>query len=67
VAIPAAVLAHYFEGKIQELFREIDELLMGFLPQLERYEGKLRLTRQTTAASEPAPEPAPPPPVTAAS
>lgn len=64
VAIPAAVLAHYFEGRIQELFREIDELLLGFLPQLERYEGKLRLTRQASASSavgEPASEPTPPP------
>jgi biopolymer transport protein ExbB len=45
VAIPSAVLAHYFEGRIQALFREIDELLLGMLPQLERYEGKLRVSR----------------------
>jgi len=37
------VAAHYFEGRIQTLFREIDELLLGLLPQLERYEGKLRM------------------------
>jgi biopolymer transport protein ExbB len=56
VAIPASVLAHYFEGRIQALFREIDELLLGILPQLERYEGKLRMTRQTheQAAANPA-------------
>jgi biopolymer transport protein ExbB len=45
VAIPAACLAHYFEGRIQRLFLEVDELLLGILPQLERYEGKLRAGR----------------------
>jgi biopolymer transport protein ExbB len=45
VAIPAALLAHYFEGLIQSRFREIDELLLGMLPQLERFEGKLRVSR----------------------
>ncbi len=46
VAIPAAVLAHWLEGRIQTLFREIDELLLNMLPQLERYEGKLRIQRR---------------------
>ena len=56
VAIPGAVLAHYFEGRIQALFREIDELLLGILPQLERYEGKLRVSRTSSdEASEPRP------------
>lgn len=45
VAIPAAVLAHYFEGRIQKLFRELDESLQGLLPQLERFEGRLRLSK----------------------
>ncbi|MDA7978305.1 MAG: MotA/TolQ/ExbB proton channel family protein [Pirellulales bacterium] len=45
VAIPAAVLAHWLEGRIQANFREIDELLLNMLPQLEQYEGKLRLRR----------------------
>src|SRR5258708_10576626 len=64
VAIPASVFAHYFEGRIQMLFREIDELLQGLLPQLERYEGKLRLTRQTgeAASSRAATHVAPPVP-----
>jgi biopolymer transport protein ExbB len=43
VAIPATVLAHLFEGRIQRLFRELDEVLLGLLPQLERYEGRMRL------------------------
>lgn len=46
VAIPAAVLAHLFEGRIQILFRELDETLLGLLPQLERYEGRLRVSRE---------------------
>lgn len=45
VAIPAAILAHYFEGRIQSLFRDVDELLLELLPQLERFEGKLRVQR----------------------
>lgn len=42
VAIPAAVLAHMFEGRIQKLFRELDEMLQGIMPQLERFEGRIR-------------------------
>ncbi|HET6880939.1 MAG TPA: MotA/TolQ/ExbB proton channel family protein [Pirellulales bacterium] len=45
VAIPAAVIAHYFEGRIQAHFYEIDELLLGLLPRLEAFEGKIRVTQ----------------------
>jgi len=45
VAIPAAVLAHYFEGRIQKLFRELDETVSNLLHPLERFEGRLRLTK----------------------
>ncbi|HUT12728.1 MAG TPA: MotA/TolQ/ExbB proton channel family protein [Thermoguttaceae bacterium] len=45
VAIPAAVLAHWFEGRIQGLFRELDETLLGMMPQLERFEGRMRVTK----------------------
>lgn len=45
VAIPAAILAHAFEGRIQSLFRELDETLLGLLPQLERFEGRLRVSQ----------------------
>ena len=47
VAIPAAVLSHYFEGRIQGRFREMDELVVNLIPQLEKYEGKVRMARQT--------------------
>lgn len=46
VAIPAAILVHFFEGRIMARFREIDELSANLLPQVERYEGKLRVSRQ---------------------
>ncbi len=56
VAIPAAFFAHYFEGRIQSAFREIDELIFSLVPQLERYEGRLRFNRHAgdsdAAASE---------------
>jgi biopolymer transport protein ExbB len=45
VAIPAAIISHYFEGRIQRLFHHIDDLAQSLLPQLERYEGKLRTGR----------------------
>ncbi len=49
VAIPAVCLAHYFEGKIQRLFGKLEELTGNLLPVLERYEGKLRITRGPAA------------------
>ncbi len=42
VAIPAAILAHFFEGRIQKLLNELEENLIGLLPKLERYEGRVR-------------------------
>jgi biopolymer transport protein ExbB len=47
VAIPAAILAHHFEGKIQSLFHHIDELLFQLLPQIERFEGRMRVDHET--------------------
>ena len=46
VAIPAAVLAHLFEGRVQKLFRRLDETLIGLLSELERFEGKLRVRHE---------------------
>lgn len=48
IAIPAAILAHYFEAKIASLFHKIDELLFQLLPQIERYEGRIRFSKQST-------------------
>jgi len=52
VAIPAVIASHYFEGKIQKRFREIDELVATLLPQVERYEGKLRVSRHQLSGHE---------------
>ncbi len=60
VAIPAAMLAHMFEGRIQKLLLEIDELLFTLLPQVERYEGKLRVSRTQLADEEAKAPPAEP-------
>jgi biopolymer transport protein ExbB len=49
VAIPAACIVHFFEGRIMSRFREVEELLFNLLPQVERYEGKLRVNRQQLA------------------
>ncbi len=40
VAIPAGVLAQLFEGRILKLFRELDDLMLTLIPQLERFEGR---------------------------
>lgn len=50
VAIPSAVLGHYFEGRLQSLFREMQEWLTTLLPQFERYEGKIRVGRHVPGA-----------------
>jgi len=57
VAIPCACIVHYFEGRILARFREIDELLFNLLPQVERYEGKLRVSRQQLSDSDYGSEP----------
>jgi biopolymer transport protein ExbB len=42
VAIPAAIFAHSFEGRIQAMFLQIDEMMFNLMPQIERFEGKVR-------------------------
>ncbi|MEM7454467.1 MAG: MotA/TolQ/ExbB proton channel family protein [Planctomycetota bacterium] len=44
IAIPAAILAHYFENRIIKLMNQIEEMVYNLLPQFERYEGRLRFT-----------------------
>jgi biopolymer transport protein ExbB len=46
VAIPAAIFSHFYEGRIQTMFHQIDELIFNLLPQVERYEGRVRFSRQ---------------------
>jgi biopolymer transport protein ExbB len=45
VAIPALLASHFFEGRILKLFHQIDELVFHLLPQLERFEGRVRFGR----------------------
>jgi biopolymer transport protein ExbB len=52
VAIPAAICSHYFEGRIQALFHQIDELVFSLLPQVEQYEGRLRVRRKTLSDTD---------------
>ncbi len=42
VAIPAAILAHYFEGKITKMLASIDWELRRLIPRFESLEGKTR-------------------------
>ena len=55
VAIPAAMIAHFLEGRILKGFRTVDEVVDGVLPQLERFEGKGRVTPAQLAATPPPP------------
>lgn len=64
VAIPAAVLSHFFEGRVQYLFHQIDEMVFNLLPQVERFEGRVRFGRAgessgDTSAQGPDVEPPP--------
>jgi biopolymer transport protein ExbB len=44
IAIPAAVLSHFYENRIIQLLTEIEEMVSNLLPQFERYEGQVRFT-----------------------
>ena len=44
IAIPAAILAHFFENRIISTMNQIEEMVTSLLPQFERYEGQLRFT-----------------------
>jgi biopolymer transport protein ExbB len=57
VAIPALLASHFFEGRILNVFRQIDELVFHLLPQLERYEGRVRFGRNGENFDPPIAEP----------
>ncbi len=42
VAIPAGILAYYFEGRILRLFQQVEDLARSLVPSLERFEGRSR-------------------------
>jgi len=56
VGISGAITSHWFEGRIQTLFREVDELLFNLLPQVERYEGRVRFSKQSAEGEAMPPE-----------
>ena len=55
VAIPAAIFSHYFEGRIQHIFYQVEELLFNLMPQIERFEGRLRMSRTDLGAESTSP------------
>lgn len=55
IAIPAAILAHLFENRIVKMFAQIDELCDSLMPQVEKFEGRLRFS--DTAIDEAPPLP----------
>ncbi len=44
VAIPAAMIAHWYEGRIQNAFRTLDQRLVPLLEQVEKLENGQRFT-----------------------
>lgn len=51
IAIPSAVCAHFFENRIISLMNEIEEMVFNLMPQLERYEGRIRFSDVHAAES----------------
>jgi biopolymer transport protein ExbB len=45
IAIPAAILAHFFENRIVQRMNQIEEMVFNLSPQFERYEGQVRFTQ----------------------
>jgi biopolymer transport protein ExbB len=45
VAVVAVLLANFLEGRLDRILRSMEELFLDLVPQFERYEGKLRVTR----------------------
>jgi len=44
IAIPSAVIAHFFENRIVKMFNRINEMAGSLVPQVEKYEGRLRFS-----------------------
>ncbi|NQV26873.1 MAG: MotA/TolQ/ExbB proton channel family protein [Rhodopirellula sp.] len=45
VAVIAVLLANFLEGRLDRILRSMEELFLDLIPQFERYEGKLRVSR----------------------
>lgn len=44
VAVVSVVLANFLEGRIEGLLRKMEAIFLDLLPQLERFEGRLRVS-----------------------
>lgn len=44
VAVISVVLANYLEGRIERLLQQMESIFLDLLPQLERYEGRIRVS-----------------------
>jgi biopolymer transport protein ExbB len=55
IAIPATIMAHFFENRIVKLLNEIEELASNLIPQFERYEGQIRFSTVESENGTPAP------------
>ena len=51
IAIPSAVFAHFYENRIVSMMNEIEEMIFNLMPQLERYEGKIRFSDVQTESN----------------
>lgn len=58
VAIPAAMLAHYFEGRILRITRRMEGLMAELMPRMEQLEGGQRMSLAELQASARASQPA---------
>ncbi|MGI9516826.1 MAG: MotA/TolQ/ExbB proton channel family protein, partial [Pirellulaceae bacterium] len=47
IAIPSAVLAHFFDNRIVNWFHKIEELAASLTPMMEQFEGKVRVATPT--------------------
>ncbi|MEZ6125146.1 MAG: MotA/TolQ/ExbB proton channel family protein [Planctomycetaceae bacterium] len=47
VAVVSVVLANWLEGRIERLLLQMEALFLDLLPQLERYEGKVRIAESS--------------------
>lgn len=52
VAVVAVLIANWLESRIERLLRDMEEIFLEIIPQFERYEGKVRVTRSSESGSE---------------
>jgi biopolymer transport protein ExbB len=48
VAVVAVLISNWLESRIERLLRDMEEIFLEIVPQFERYEGKVRVTRSAS-------------------